>query len=354
MKYLRVFAVIVSCIVLEFFIASCFGGLGGGQNASNNNQASSTIQTLGGSGGSSSSDDSSDNSSDNSEDNSEQDSWDSSVSKGTLITIKKADNSAYAVIVGENKYVSGLHLSQCVNDANDLKNSLTGSNFWSDSTVDQQNDKEVTKQMIIDAINNAKNYVNPGATFMFYFSGHGTKSGSTGYIVPFDGATSDGADLNYCISEDLLKSLLAGFDSSVKKVCYFDSCYSGEFINKLVRAKPNDGKIKYMPAKGTTGSLTENFGKSLADLSNCVVVTACSKDQYCQESSYLKNSVFTYYLVEGLGASGSVIGPADADSSLTISAEETYNYLKPKALDYNPSQEAQILDNYDFDLIVKN
>jgi hypothetical protein len=71
-----------------------------------------------------------------------------------------------------------------------------------------------------------------------------------------------------------------------------------------------------------------------------VVVTACDDNELSQESSELRNGVFTYYLVEGMA------GLADDNSNGWVSGEECWGYAEPRTTDYNPMQHPQLYDGY--------
>jgi uncharacterized caspase-like protein len=206
--------------------------------------------------------------------------------------------------------------------------------------------------MIKNAINQASASIADDGTFVFLFSGHGT---SNGYLVPYDGATSNGADVSKCISDTDLKSWLSSFKSTVKKVVYIDSCYSGFFIGKYLDEYSPVINLKYMPLdKSTNDEYKGEFAKDItAGINNIVCITASKSNEVAQESPALQNSVFSYYLIEGLGASNT-IGPADADASLSISAEETHAYTAPKSTLFYSGQHPQIQDNFTGELIIKN
>ena len=271
-----------------------------------------------------------------------------------MYIIKKTDNTAWAVITGINNY-QGAILRYCGADAIVLKNSLIGSDFWSNAEIVKQYNVSVTKSMIQNAITEAKNNVKPCGTFVFFYSGHGSSDNTIGYIIPQDGISNGYADLSKCISETELQTWLGQFDSSVKKVCLLDSCFSGEFIDKFALKYNNQDQSvpKFVAPKGSTSGSNPDFGKSLSVIENMVTISASGRYEYSYENSVLKNGYFTYFLIEGLGNSGTIYGPADFNTSKSITAEESYSYLSPKVTNYKSNQHPKINDNYVGEITIK-
>lgn len=274
-----------------------------------------------------------------------------------LITISMPDRSAYAVIVGMADYPGTEHDLTCTDDdAIDFKNSLSGSSFWSGADIKVQN-IQVTKAVIQQAVENAKNNINSDGLFVFLYSGHGSNSGGTGYLIPYDGAENSAM----MISDSELKNWINAFAPTTKKAIFIDSCFSGLFINKNFQFySTNYMKAKYMPIKGSDNNyFAENFPKTLVGLSNTYVMTSSKGSEVSWESNYLQNGVFVYYLCEGMGSSGAAFGPADTNGNSAITSEElgwyvpsrTSSYVVNNSSGYN--QQPQIYDNYSGELRIK-
>ncbi|MFH1453008.1 MAG: caspase family protein [Armatimonadota bacterium] len=265
--------------------------------------------------------------------------------KGTLITITNPDKTKCAVIVGVNDYPGEVNdLNYTVTDAADVKSSLLGAVFPLDSTVSVQNNVQVTKSMIETAITNAKNSIAGNGLFIFTYSGHGTSSGDTGYIIPYDALI----DIDNLISEDELRILLDGFSSSVKKCVLLDSCYSGSFIDKS-----SGRKTRFVPIEGfNPGYRSEKFAKSIVGSSNTYVITASRGDETCWEFEFLENGLFTYYVYNGLGP-GAFVGLADSNGDCYVTAEELYSYVSSKVTSAVANQHPQSYDNYSGSLTIK-
>ena len=97
-----------------------------------------------------------------------------------------------------------------------------------------------------------------------------------------------------------------------------------------------------------SGRLIDDLGKP-----GRVILTSAKSDEQSWEYMKLKKSVFTYYLAESLGAS-----TADENNDDWVSAEEAYDYLYPKVVDYPISQDIvqhpQIYDGYEGELKITN
>lgn len=277
--------------------------------------------------------------------------------KGALITITMPDHSATAVLVGICDYPGEENdLRFTAKDALDFKNSLIGSPSWSGANVDIQNNIQVTKEKILAAVSAAKNNTADNGLFIFLYSGHGTNSGSTGYIIPYDGAYG----YSWMISENELRNWLDSFPSSSKKYVLLDACYTGSFIDKSAGLKSTLLKNKFMKMNASSDNYTsEKFVKSLVGSSNTYVMTSSKESETSFESYDLQSSVFVYYVCEGLG-SGSTNGPADANSNNIITAAELSSYVPSRVNNYvvNSSyyyytQQPQSYNNCDSDIIIK-
>ncbi len=251
----------------------------------------------------------------------------------------------FALIVGIDKYQnSGTwpQLGQCVNDANGMKEAFSGSTLWSDAQVTYMTDDQATKTNITAKIQELSQQAGAGSLFFFYYSGHGGNdvtdgigSGSESYIAPV-GATAAASTL---ISGTEIYNLLQ--QSSANKCVIFDSCRSGGFVGKN------------MSSREASNHFIKGFSRQLEKLSNIVFLGACRGYESSIETPTLGHGVFTYYLIEGLGPSGSATGSADVNKDGIITAEELFNYASPLATEYNPDQNAQMQDNYGGDLEIK-
>lgn len=251
----------------------------------------------------------------------------------------------YVIMVGVENYPGAINdLDYTIDDVNDLKQSLKDSARWANTTFVSITDNDATKAIIQVYFNFATGQVDAGGTFLFFFSGHGTNDGNTGYLVTYDGITAGGGTIaGNMISEGELESWLALFPASSKKIVIIDACHSGSLIGKSL---PPNSKIKFLRMPASKMTFKKDFLKDINTVSNLFAMTASAGDETSIEDPALQNSVFTYYLAEGLG-SGVNIGPADVDASGAIICLESFNYADPRATAINGTQHAQSYHDID-------
>lgn len=253
----------------------------------------------------------------------------------------------YALFVGIDKYQYINPLGQCVNDVTGMKAAFSGSNLWSEATIETLTDAEATKANIMSKLQSLAAQATTGSLLFMYYSGHGTVGdNSLAYICPVDSNYTQAGDIDTAtlISGNEINSAL--LQTGANKCLIFDSCYSGAFVGKKITARN-------MTAKEIRTLFIKDFSKQLEKLSNIVFLGACKGTQTSQETSALGHGVFTYYVIEGLGPSGNAAGPADVNKDGVVTAEEAYEYATPLAAKYNPDQNAQMQDNYGGDLEIK-
>jgi hypothetical protein len=252
-----------------------------------------------------------------------------------------------AIFVGINAYQDIPTLSNCVNDAKGMKESLAMSSLWGNATVVTLLDADATKAKIKAAIQELGALAADGTTFFFYFSGHGTNNGTLTYICPCDG---DLFDKTTYISAEEFKALIEPIKGN--RCIMLDSCYSGGFVGKDITS----GVKCYTGLKGYDPHFRgDDFARQLQELAHLVFLGTCKGNQLgVDDSPGGKNSAFTYFVIEGLG------GPADALNDRLITAEEVYDYSAPKAsawvLEHYPKlapMEPQMLDNIPGGLPIK-
>jgi hypothetical protein len=274
----------------------------------------------------------------------------------------------YAVICGiENYPGSAYDLQYPEDDAVDFRNTLLQwpNSVWKTSNITVLKSSAVTKNAVRTALQNMCDKADTDDVCVFFFSGHGTTGPDyypydewddyDEYLVTYDGLVYDWLldyyypDYANCIRDDELGDWMADLPTR-KYVVLLDACYSGGFIKGDLKVKgignivpqKGDGFAADLVAKITTQNLITP--KDLDNNLFGVVITACDDDETCEESSTLKNGIFTYYLVEGMA------GKADFNSNGRISAEECYQYVRPRALNYNSGQNARIYDSHSGDL----
>ncbi|MBN2018999.1 MAG: caspase family protein [Sedimentisphaerales bacterium] len=260
--------------------------------------------------------------------------------------------NCYAVVVGIADYKDITDLQYCDNDAREVGNALYALGNWKKENIIVLVNSAATKENIQAAFQDMADAADENDICLFFFSGHGSAGPD---VEPFD--ESDDYDEFLCTYDSLPDS----YDNDIsddefsdwfdalrtdKYAVFLDACHSGGQIKGLTSAI-DIGAVKGLgtnvPQKGDgfAADFTRVLGvKDLDDNGRGVVITACDDDETSLESVLLRNGVFSYYLIEALR------GAADSDFDFSISAEECYEYLKPRALAFNPDQHAQIYDAF--------
>lgn len=238
---------------------------------------------------------------------------------GVLITVSNKDNSRRAVIVGACGYPGGgKELAYAAQDALDFKDALVDEKTWNLADVKIQNN--VTKSMIQEAVNDAKNNISDGGLFVFFYSGYGSNANGAGYIMPYENSKNSGS----MISDNELKNWFESFPANSKKFILMDSCFndfSGSFRGIKRDSSTNS---KFMKIKGSDNSYSvEKFAETLLQVPNTYIMAAARETENACENSALENGIFTYYLCEGLGGDSSTLGAADSDSGKFMQDSDT-------------------------------
>jgi hypothetical protein len=152
---------------------------------------------------------------------------------------------------------------------------------------------EATLSNILYALKEFSKIVRDEDSFFFFFSGHGTIGKSKidntiaeHYLVPFD-ANVDVA--NSCLSVTMLKELLDGLKSNIN-IIFIDTCFSGA-VTKQSKGYLQKSKISFKSLKSLSSTISGEGNLTFA---------ACRDDEEALEDHELKNSLFSYYLIEEL------------------------------------------------------
>lgn len=160
----------------------------------------------------------------------------------------------------------------------------------------------------------------------FYFSGHG----SDDCFMPYD-VTVRGNNLLYFSD---VKEIFRCAKCSTK-LLIADACFSGTMKNSIKKQKTD-----------------ENAQSD--DSVNIAVMMSCGKDETSLELGNLKQGVFTYYLIEGLG--GAAYNAEKGSKYITIG--ELFNYVyknvTAKAKEYHGKQTPVLFGKFDKRLIIAN
>ncbi len=255
----------------------------------------------------------------------------------------------YAVFIGVGKYPNPSdNLDYSVADANDLASALKDCSAWKDAKITILLDSNAEKTKIKNAITEIVKNADKDDLFFMYYSGHGSNNGNKGVMCIWEGdkdGTIDDGEVAEWIQD--IKCPFLFID---------DACHSAYWTVKNQRAYTENGvqyKVRlktdvpgYNPDYSGSFNPARYSGKGMGKIDNVFIAAAAGLKESAVENGTLKHGYFTYYILEGLGK-GSTIGPADTYQDKYITAEEIFNYSKPKVVKYsNGKQNPVMLDNY--------
>jgi hypothetical protein len=210
------------------------------------------------------------------------------IQPGTPVHAESPESQCWAVIVGVADYQSLDDLHYSDDGARELSQQL--SPIWGGDHIKLLLDSKASKTDVRAAIDWLVGKAAANDTVVFYFSGH---SDPEGYIAPYDAYY-----VETWISSRELGDWLARLNSK-RVVIILSTCNAGQ----------------YEASVGGSGR---------------VVLLASRSDEKATEYGSLTNEVFSYYLLEGLGA----FDGTDANHDYELSAEELYGYAGPKTASF--------------------
>ena len=242
-------------------------------------------------------------------------------------------HNTYAVIIGVADYEEFSRndgdLLYTVNDAKkfcEFLKSRQGGMVPEENIVLLLNE-QATKSNIIKQSKQLFARANANDRVIFYYSGHGWKE----CFMPYD-VTKRGRNLLYF---DEVKDIFRCARCNTK-LLFADACFAGTMKESIIR-------------KSTKRSNRKNKDK---DNINIAVMMSCKADETSLELGSLKQGVFTYYLMEGLG------GEANKDGNNYITIQELFYYMyqkvQDKAAKKDSKQTPELFGNFDLRLIVAN
>ena len=209
----------------------------------------------------------------------------------------------WAIIIGIETYENQEKAWYGDENAIDIKNILCWFG-WQESHVKLLIDEEATKYGVIEAIRWLDSKENNDDIVLFMFSGSMDYINGTG-IIKLYGIDEELSD--YELDQELDKM------GSKKMAVILDGSKSGGFAENIAR----DGRV---------------------------IMSSCKKDEENHGFLSLENTVFIYYLFQGLA------GLANRNRDKVVTAEEAFDYAYPKVVNYpeNPRyvQHPQIFDGY--------
>jgi hypothetical protein len=212
---------------------------------------------------------------------------------------------AWAVVIGIDEYEKVPRLKYAVADARSVAALLEKQGFHVAALYDAQ----ATRQAILSELGDKLvERVGEDDRVLVFFAGHGetrkVKSGKEmGYLLPVNGEQDSLAGTS--LSMGLIRELSDALPS--KHVLFLvDVCYGG-VAGQQFRSLP---------------PMTEAYLKTITRERGRQLITAGGAEQQAMEGPEWGHSVFTHYLLEGLGK-----GLADLNDDGIVPASELYGYL---------------------------
>ena len=256
----------------------------------------------------------------NSNSNSNQNSNSSSTgSISHLLSLNASQPKIYAVLVGvaDYKHINALRYTD--DDAFHLYAFLKSPEGGAlpDNQIEVLIDEAATQAKIIQAMRRQFLKAGPNDLILFYFSGHGAPGSFA--PVDFDGYTN-------LLSHQSIRDI---FDQSKAKhkVIIADACHSGS-LNKGVKSGYGAMDTYYSTLSNTSGGLA--------------LMMSSKAEETSLEVGGLRQSVFTYYLLEGLK------GKADVNYNKVVTISELYTFVQQNVRNYTANKQSPVLNgSYD-------
>jgi hypothetical protein len=181
-------------------------------------------------------------------------------------------------------------------------------------------DRQATAAAIRDALERAAASLSASETFLFYFSGHGTRGWEKGreqsWLLPYD---TDPADLaGTALSSDELVACLDAI-AAKRQVIMIDACHAGGIgSSKSLQAAPKGF------GKSGVDALSQGTGR--------VLLTSSRPDEYSGILYGARNSVFTTALLDAM--CGGAIDRGDG----MIGVLDVFDFVSREVPRYNSEQ----------------
>ncbi len=215
----------------------------------------------------------------------------------------------YAVLIGVEKYHRAAPLRFTINDVRQLASVLKQRGSWPSDDIlemtDAANDRcKPLRNNLLTELPKWLGKARPNDSVLVYFSGHGFRDAEGKmYLAPLDCDPDNPEPTGIAVAwlREQLAACQAGF-----KLLLLDSCHAGS-------------------EKGDPSQANEVKPDALAgpfkDLEGVVTIASCTADQRSQIWDDKQQSLFSYWLVQGLK------GHADQDGDGAVDIHELYKYV---------------------------
>jgi uncharacterized caspase-like protein len=247
----------------------------------------------------------------------------------------------WALVIGVSTYQdSSFNLRWADEDALDFYDALRHTKNWDADKITLLTNNAATKAGIKSAIGSLSKRISADDQFVLYFSGRGGAGkdqppfdegdGLDEFLAPYDALPHSAA---HDLGDDELEALLSALPTN-NILVILDTGFaprSGGGAGNAGRDKTllrlNDANNR--PSDGMTNDLSR---------AGYILLTATQPSQPAVENNQLRNSVFTYYLVEGL------MGAANPGRK-SVSVQQSFQYAAVRTSAYVAGQAPQLLDN---------
>jgi hypothetical protein len=237
----------------------------------------------------------------------------------------------YALVVGIGKFKYPINpLQYAATDAQNFYNYLTDprKGGFLRSNVTLLLNEHATRDRIQEALNRIRNVAERDDLVVVYFSSHGAPpdKGAATNIVTYDTNPSPPPNIWWTsLNEKALKEFIDGL-RALRLVMILDTCYSNGAYKDLPGFLPAGGKSLGVTSKTEGYGISPEYAKRLIGAKDLVIVdettktntdnkspefmsddgwgkvliSASSENEQSFESEKLKQSIFTYYFIDGL------------------------------------------------------
>ncbi|MFQ3573054.1 MAG: caspase family protein [Thermodesulfovibrionales bacterium] len=253
----------------------------------------------------------------------------------------------YAIIVGIGKFKYPINpLQYAATDAQNFYNFLVDprkGGFPRQNVILLLNES-ATRDRVLDAFNKIRSLAERDDLVVVYFSSHGAPpdKGYATNIVTYDTNPTPPPNIWWTsINEKMLKEFVDGL-RALRLVMILDTCYSNGAYKDIQGFLPAGGKSLGVTGKTEGYGISKDYGKRLLGAKDLVIVdeqpktqggqkshgfvmddgwgkvliSASSENEQSWESDQLKQSVFTYYFIDGLNKNNG-------------SVKSAFSYAKP-------------------------